>query len=874
MRVYSFESKDKQDKKIKYKKFKSSHQWKFWKWDFKTSMLWLFRISAVSIFLLAALFLYYSKDLPDPDKLVTRQVAESTKIFARDGQLIYEIHGEVKRTLVSYDQISDNLKKATVAIEDKNFYEHHGISFSGIGRAVLRLAVNLDRSGGGGSTITQQLVKNAILYNYGAWDRKPRELILSLAMETRFTKDEILQMYLNEIPYGKNTYGAEAASQSYFGKHAKDLNLAESAYLAALPQSPSRYNPFGPNRALLDGRKDYVLTVMREAGYITEEQEKQAKAEQVNFSSIKTSITAPHFVFMVEDYLAQKFGEKTLQEGGLKVYTTLDLGLQKIAEEAINKYAENNAKKYNANNAALTAIDPKNGQVLALVGSKNYFGTSSPEGCKPGKTGPEGCSFDPQVNAAISSLQPGSSFKPYVYVTAFNKDHKYSPSTLLMDVVTNFGRFNNKDYIPTNYDGSEHGPVSMRQALAGSLNIPAVKTLALIGVESATQTARDLGITTPLNNCGLSLVLGSCEVKLIDHVAAYSVLANGGVKNEKTFILKIEDRNGQTVEEFQGNPQEILDPQAVYQLTSIMTDNEARSFVFGSNSPLVLPGRPVAAKTGTTNRWHDGWTLGFTPSLAAGVWVGNNNGELLKARADGVLVAAPIWKEFMVNALKDKPVEQFKRPNGIQEIIIDTVSGLLPTQLTPSTKPEIFASYALPKDYDNVHQAIQIDTLTGLPATALTPPNQISYRTYLVFHSEKPNNPSWENPVINWALKNGFGYPSELGTSSTSTVPSGEPPAVTINQPEDNSIITYLPMRIEAAAAGSQPIARVDISIDGVFLQSLTTAPYILEINKDYGKGNHTIAAKAVDITGNSADTSIIVNFNINKGLQVPITIP
>ena len=868
MHIYSFESKDK-DKKIRVKKVRS----KGGKWDLRTIALWAFRFAAVGVFLLAILFLYYSKDLPDPGKLISREVAESTKIYARDNSLLYEIHGEVKRTLVPYDQISENLKKATIAIEDKDFYKHHGISFRGIARAVLRLAINLDRSGGGGSTITQQLVKNAILRNYSAWDRKPRELILSLAMETRYSKDQILEFYLNEIPYGKNTYGAEAASQSYFGKSAKDLSLAESAYLAALPQSPSRYNPFGPNRALLDGRKDYVLTRMREDGYISAEQEKQAKEEKVAFSEIKTGITAPHFVFMVEDYLAQKFGEKTLQEGGLKVYTTLDPRLQKIAEEAINKYAETNVKKYNANNEALVAIDPKTGQVLAMVGSKNYFGKSEPEGCGPGK-----CLFDPQVNVAISPRQPGSSFKPYVYVTAFSKENKYAPATMLMDVVTNFGKFNNKDYIPNNYDGSEHGIVSMRQALAGSLNIPAVKTLALVGVDNATQTARKLGITSPLANCGLSLVLGGCTVKLVDHVAAYSVLANNGVKNEKTFILQIKDKSGQTVEEFQPRPQEILDPQAVYLLTSIMSDNNARAYVFGPNSPLTLPGRTVAAKTGTTNDWNDGWTMGFTPSLAAGVWAGNSCGGkdpkcLMKRGADGVVVAAPIWREFMLNALKDTPAEEFTRPNGIREIDVDSISGKLPTQLTPTTKKEVFADYSVPTEYDNVHQAVQIDSITGLPATPETPPNQISFRTYVVLHSERPQNSYWEDPVVNWALKNGYGYPAGL-SASTTPILSGDPPAVSINQPEDDFTVLNLPLHIEAAATGPSPIARVDISVDGIFVQSLNSAPYSFNINKDYGKGIHTIAAKAVYVNGKSADTSISVNFEINGGLQVPTPTP
>lgn len=856
MRVYSFENKSKATKKT-YKK----NAWGFLK-HFKgqSFAVLFFRLAAIGVFLSALLFLYYAKDLPDPNKLMARKVAESTKIFARDGQLLYEIHGEAKRTLVELEQISPFLQQATIAIEDKDFYKHHGLYFRGIARSAVRFVINRGPSGGGGSTLTQQFVKNAILTKDQTPDRKIREAILSLSLEARFSKEEILKLYLNEIPYGRNAYGIEAAAQSYFNKSAKDLSLAESAYLAALPQSPSRYNPLGPNRDILDGRKDYILSQMREQGYINEEQEKQAKEEKVEFTKSKTAINAPHFVFMVQDYLAEKYGEKTLQEGGLKVYTTLDMGLQTHAEEAVRAGVEKN-KKHNAYNAALVAIDPKNGQVLALVGSADYFGTSLPEGCTAGKN----CKFEPQVNVAISpNTQPGSSFKPYVYVTAFKKEFGYSPASMIMDVTTNFGKFGNSNYIPQNYNGSELGPVSMRKALAGSLNIPAVKTLALVGVGSATQTARDLGITSPLANCGLSLVLGGCEVKLIDHVAAYSVLANKGVKNEKTFILKIQDPEGNTLEEYKDSPQEVLDPQAVYLLTNIMSDNASRAYVFGNNSPLTLPNRPVAAKTGTTQEWRDGWTLGFTPSLAAGVWAGNNCGTncKMKAGADGVYVAAPIWQDFMKRALKDKPVEQFERPDGIKEVAVDEVSGKLPTGFTPSTKTEIFASYSVPTDHDNVHVGVSLDRNTGMPATPFTPPDQIVEQAYLVFHSEKPNDPNWETPVYNWAIKNGYGYPSQINSTSTPQN-SGFAPSVSINEPADNSTVSSLPLRITVAATGNDPIARIDLSVDGQFVKSLNSYPFTFELSQNYGKGTHIIAARATDVAGNSADTSIRVNFDL-----------
>jgi 1A family penicillin-binding protein len=829
----------------------------------KKIFTWLFRLAALFIVFIAILFFYYTKDLPDPNKLLDRNVSESTKIYDRSGGLLYEIHGETKRTLVQLNQVSDQLKQATIAIEDKDFYKHGGISITGIIRSAIA-DVLAGHFGQGGSTITQQFVKNAILSKSKTFDRKIREIILSLAIEARFSKDEILKLYLNEIPYGRNAYGVESAAQSYFNKSAKDLTLAESAYLAALPQAPSYYNPQGPNAQALESRKNLVLGLMRQQGYITPKQETQAKQEKVIFSKTRTALVAPHFVLMVQDYLAGKYGEKSLEEGGLKVYTTLDPRLQAIAEKAVKDGAAVNAKKYNADNTGLVAIDPKTGQILAMVGSKDYFADPEPAGCTPGKN----CLFEPNVNVTLSERQPGSSFKPYVYVTAFDKDFKYNPASLLVDVVTNFGKFGDKDYVPQDYDGKERGPVSMRQAFAGSLNIPAVKTLALIGVENAVQTARNLGITSPLNNCGLSLVLGGCEVKLLDHVAAYSVLANGGIKNEKTAILKILDKGGNVLEEYTPNPKPVLDPQAVYEAVSIMTDNNARSFVFGQNSPLFFPDRTVAAKTGTTQKWHDGWTLGFTPSLAAGVWTGNNDGTFLKNKADGVYVAAPIWHAFMQEALKDQPDEPFLAPAGITKITVDALSGKLPTQYTPSTKEEIFADFSVPTQSDNVHVSVAIDTQTGQPAVNLTPPDRIAYKTYTVLHSEKPDNPDWENPVVNWALSKGYQYPPGSATYVPQTG-SGQGPSLAILQPLDGDTIDAASFPVIVSAVSPNQVSRVDLYVDGKIYASKTSLPFEFIVSKNYPGGQHTLAVKATDGQGNTSDTSITVNF----GSVEPLTL-
>lgn len=867
MRIYSYQPPkiSPSGKQPKFRRGKSYRQ-KFGKFNARKFFTWVFRLFAVGILLCALLFLYYAKNLPDPNKLLDRNVPESTKIFARDGSLLYEIHGEYKRTQVNLDQISPDLKNATVAVEDKDFYKEGGISITGIIRAVF-IDILTGSKSQGGSTITQQFIKNAILTNDKSWDRKIRELILAIAIDSRFSKDQILKLYLNEIPYGRNAYGIEAAAQSYFNKSAKDLDLAQSAYLAALPQAPTYYSPSGPNRSALDNRKNTILSLMKDQGYITADQAKSAQDEKVDFSELTTGIKAPHFVLWVQDYLANKFGEKTLEEGGLKVYTTLDPKLQQIAEDAVKNGVDKESKKYNANNAALVAIDPKTGQVLAMVGSKDYFGTSTPEGCTPGKN----CTFEPNVNVALSQRQPGSSFKPYVYGTAFKKDFGFAPASMLVDVVTNFGTYAGKDYIPHNYNDQSYGPVSMRQAMAGSLNVPAVKTLDLVGVNNAVQTAHDLGITSPLADCGLSLVLGGCEVRLLDHVAAYSAIANEGVKNPETPILKIQDKDGNTLEEFKPNPQNVLDPQAAYELISIMTDNNARAFIFGANSPLTLPDRPIAAKTGTTNNWHDGWTLGFTPSLAAGVWAGNNDGTLLKKGSDGVVVAAPIWHEFMQKALAGTPAEAFTVPDGIKQVVVDSLTGKLPTDASPSTKTETFASYSVPTDSDNVHIKVAYDSLTNQPANSLTPPDRITYQTFTALHSERPTNPNWENPVVAWALGHGFVYPpsDQISPAPSPTPGTGQPPSVSITSPTEGAVISKMPFQVTVSAQSSGFIARVDLSIDGEYYQNLTSSPFIFTINKTLAPGQHTIAVHAVDSAGATADTSVGINVSLASPLSI-----
>lgn len=847
MKLYNFSSKPAGP--VKPTKFFSKETLKNLPWP--KIGTWSFRIGAAGILFIAFLFIYYSRQLPDPNRLLGRNVPESTKIYARDESLIYEVHGEIKRTLVNLDQISPDLKNATIAAEDKNFYNHAGISFTGLARSAIVDIIYREKRQGG-STITQQFVKNAVLTRDKSFIRKLKEIIIAIELEARFSKDDILKLYLNEIPYGRNAYGIEAASLSYFNKHANELTLAQSAYLAALPQAPSYYNPSGPNFEDLQNRQKYILNQMEELGYITAEQKEAALNEQVVFETVKTAIVAPHFVQYIESYLAEKYGEISLQEGGMKVYTTLDPALQKIAETAVSEGAARNVSA-GGYNAALVAIDPKTGQILAMVGSKDYFGESEPAGCVQGKS----CLFEPNVNVATSLQQPGSSFKPYAYVTAFGREFKYSPASMLVDVETNFG-----NYTPRNFNLSQNGPVSMRKALAGSLNIPAVKTIALVGEENVVKTARDLGIDAPFTDCGLALVLGGCDVKLVDHTAAYSALANEGKRVEKTGIMKVVSQEGQVLEEYEEKSEQVLDPQAVYELVSIMSDNTARSFVFGSNSALTLGNRPVAAKTGTTQDFRDGWAMGFTPSLAAGVWTGNNNNAPMKR--DAVMTAGPIWNKFMKEALADKPIEQFPKPSEIKTVTVDAVSGLLPTQYTPETKSEVFADYAVPTKYDNVHVPVEIDSLTGLPATDSTPSDRRVTEIYTVLHSERPENAAWEQPVIAWALANGYKYPPGSGIENPNTDTSDK---VAFLSPQANSAITDLPFNVNLGVEGEYN--KIDLLLDGEIVETLEEGDLSGRINKQLDDGLHTLAARVSFKDGSSATNRIQIRYALDGGLAL-----
>lgn len=639
----------------------------------KTFFLSLLALVVMGLVFLVVVFLYYAGQIPDPSAISARRVSESTKILDRtENALLYEVHGEEKRTIIPWDQVPETVKKATLASEDADFYSHKGVDFRGIVRAFYKDVTHLSASQGG-STITQQLIKNSLLGQEKTLSRKIKELVLSIEVERRFSKDQIFWMYLNQIPYGSNAYGIEAASQTFFGKSAKDLDLSEAVLLASLPKAPSYYSPYGNHFRELIARCNATLERMKNLGAIDQKQYEIAVKEVPTIKPFQDIILAPHFVIMVREYLVKKYGEDMVQNGGLKVVTTLDPKLQKIAEEVVEKYGKINIERYKAQNAAFVSADPKTGQILAMVGSRDYFAKPEPAGCTPGVN----CKFEGNFNVATASRQPGSSFKPFAYSVAFDKG--FTDSTILFDLPTEFNpncdssanqekdSTGQKCYNPQNYDERFRGPVTMRQALAQSLNVPSVQTLYLAGVDNTINLAHKMGITT-LNDrskYGLSLVLGGGEVRLVDMVNAYGVLANDGTWVAPSFIQKVVAADGTILEEYKKEEDNVLEPQIARLVSDILSDNNARGPVFGYNSPLYFPDRQVAAKTGTTQENRDGWLIGYTPSLVAGVWTGNNDNTSMTRQGAGLSAAAPMWNEFMSRALKDSLPEQFIKPDPI-----------------------------------------------------------------------------------------------------------------------------------------------------------------------------------------------------------------
>ena len=613
------------------------------------SLQWLLAAFFILFILGGAVFLYYAKDLPRPERFSEISFAEPTRIYDRTGKhLLYELYGKEKRKTVALQEIPDSLKQAIIATEDSYFYSHWGLDWRGLARAAFANIRHLSPSQGG-STLTQQLVRTTFLSRTKTIDRKIKELVLTLEVERRYSKDQILELYLNQVPLGSSAYGVAEAANAYFAKEVGALTLEESGVLAAMIKAPSYYSPFGLHQEELLGRKDYVLSRMVDRKYISQEQANEAKSRSVQFAESSQGIEAPHFSLMVTDELITKYGEDFVRENGLSVFTTLDWDLQKEAEAAVQKFSEQNIT-YGAHNAALVAIDPRTGEILAMVGSRNWHGNSEPADCISGAS----CTFDPKLNVstALPGRQPGSAFKPFVYAEAFLKGA--TEQTIVVDEPTNFGIWGDEEYKPQNYDGKFRGPVTLRDALAQSLNVPSVKVLAdIAGLQDSIELAKRMGITTLTQDpsfYGLALVLGGGETRLLDMVSAYGVFANAGRRVSPFAIDRIEDSGGSVLEKRLIQAQGVLPAEVAQTITDILSDNQARAPIFGVNSPLYFPNARVAAKTGTTQNYKDGWIIGYTPDIVSGVWVGNNNGEEMR-QEPGSVVAGPMWHQFMEYAI-------------------------------------------------------------------------------------------------------------------------------------------------------------------------------------------------------------------------------
>ena len=597
-------------------------------------------------------FFIFLRDLPRPEVFTEAQINQSTKIYDRTGKiLLSSVYGEEKRTYIPLSGIPEIMQKALIATEDSNYYQHFGIDVPAMFRAI-KIDITNQTNTHGASTITQQLIRSTFLTPDKTISRKIKEIILSIELDRKYSKDQILEWYLNQVPFGINIYGIEEASLTYFQKSAQDLTLPEAALMAAIVQLPSYYSPYGKHLDDLLARKDYVLKRMEQEHYITVEERDEAMKVELIFNKLPKTM-AVHFVEYVRQQIEDEYGPDFLETKGLKIYTTLDWELQQTAEAAITENVEKNITRFGAYNSALVSIDPHTGEILAMVGSADPWGESLPKGCDPTLN----CKFVPSFNVATDGLgrQPGSSFKPFVYAEAFRKGA--TDQTIVVDELTNFGSWGGKDYIPQNYDGRFRGPVTLRNALAQSLNIPAVKVLRdLAGLNDSIALAKKMGITT-LNQdpsyYGLSLVLGGGEVHLIDMVSAYGVFANNGYRIEPSPIIKIEDSNGNIIYENKKTPRKVLESSVCEMITSVLSDNDARAPIFGPYSNLRFDTYKVFVKTGTTQKNADGWVIGCTEQTCVGVWSGNNDNTPMVGGV-GESASGPAWRKVIEKTVELK----------------------------------------------------------------------------------------------------------------------------------------------------------------------------------------------------------------------------
>jgi 1A family penicillin-binding protein len=779
-------------------------------------------------------------DLPSIGHLENKLSIPSSYVYDRQGRLLVELlaGAEGKHAPLPLERIPRALRQAVLATEDASFYYNPGFSPRGIVRSAW---LNL-RSGyvvAGGSTITQQLVRNLFMEPAERYDqtleRKAREATLAVRLTARHSKDEILALYLNQTYFGNFAYGVDAAAQAYFGAPAEELDLAQCALLAGLVQSPALYNPYTHGEAALQ-RQRVVLNLMARHGYLTPAEADLAAGEPLHFAASPFPIEAPHFAMYVADILERELGTERLRQGNLRVYTTLDLDMQRAAEltarrrlEELNrKDGEKAALHRRVDNAAVVALEPASGEIVVLVGSPDYFDAH----------------INGAVNAALALRQPGSSLKPFTYAAAFEAD--YTPATLLLDVRSTFMTKEGLPYVPQNYDLQYHGPVLARQALASSFNVPAVKTLDHIGVERLAELTSRLGLSSfeGAARYGLSLTLGGGEVSLLELSVAYAGLAAGGRQVEPIAVRRVEDGSGRVLRAWQGGPSvRVLSPQTAYLITDILSDDQARIAGFGEGSALRLS-RPAAAKTGTTTDWRDNWVVGYTPDLVAGVWVGNADNTPMY-NVSGISGAGPIWHDFMEEALLGRPVREFSRPDGLIEADICSVSGLAPGPDCPLVRTEMFVAGSEPHDVCTMHQRVRLDRATGELATADTPAERIMEQVYLILPAEAQE----------WAAEQGVPRPPiEGGLAGRAPAMSEE--VLTLTSPDAGTIYqlsaalprTEQRVALAARSADGVRFTAVELWVDGEAAARFSAGPY--ETRWVLEPGTHTFLARGRTIDG------------------------
>lgn len=853
---------------------------------------------------LTVLIAIVSIGLPDIHDLDKLYVAQSTTIYDREGNILYVKYGGENRQYVSYEQMSKDLVNATVAIEDDQYWNHSGFDMIGITRALVNNVIGGSQQGG--STITQQYIKNAFLSSEKTYTRKLKELILAVQLEQAYDKEKILELYLNKIPYGNNAYGVEKASQGYFGKSAKELDLAEATVLASLPKAPTYYNPYGQHKyseltielhpdeikyrniqhesdlndneflrgligkttvldqehsVYIQGRTDLVLKSMNKNGYITEKEMEEAleKLQKIEFKEYREKISTPHFVFYVLDELEKKYGKEIVEQGGLNVYTTLDPKMQEIAETAIEEGVAKNAEKYNAKNGSLIALDPKTGEIMAMVGSKDYFADD----------------IDGAVNITTQYRQPGSSFKPIVYAQAFY--NRYAPGSIVFDVETRFGA----SAYPKNYDGTFTGPISVRKALAQSRNIPAIKAYFLAGEqEQIINLSQKMGIDflDTDRDFGWPLALGTAEVRPLDIASAFGVFANNGVRHEPLAIIKVQNAQGEILEEFDAEKnkgEEVLDPQIAYLISDILSDPSVSLGEFVS-----VAGHDAAAKTGTSNRKlsgnqylpHDLWTIGYTPNLVTAVWAGNNKAEdgNLAASASGYTASAPIWKKFMTEALENSPPVAFEVPDGITEVQVSKYTGLLPGPNTPEDQiiSEKFASFSVPTEIDDSYVLATVDDRNNKLATEFCPEEFTKEKSFLSIHDIAPI-PEWEEGAQKWMAEN---MGEEFGDTIMGAPPTTESelcteerykekPEVEITSPKtSDKILNGSNITVEVKIKSKNKTDKVEYYLNDQFKYTAEDSPYegIIRLPKnEFGKQHYKITVKAIDMFGYTGEDTV-----------------